>query len=150
MSVTESSINYHAFALFVHPIRCATQTRPSAPLALLGSSYLKMNKPHSPYSIAPTTYVKYEGACISKLFNETWGLQSNKVARWGEAHLGCKFHDRRGQSQIHPMSPPANESGNPKVINSNWHFMNLGGCGNSVKHSESHIIPSHSKFSNEA
>ncbi|CDH52141.1 predicted protein [Lichtheimia corymbifera JMRC:FSU:9682] len=36
-----------------------------------------------------------------------WGLQSNKVARWGEAHLGCKFHDRRGHSQIHPMSPPA-------------------------------------------
>ncbi|CDH59594.1 predicted protein [Lichtheimia corymbifera JMRC:FSU:9682] len=36
-----------------------------------------------------------------------WGLQSNKVARRGEAHLGCKFHDRRGHSQDHPMSPPA-------------------------------------------
>ncbi|CDH52367.1 predicted protein [Lichtheimia corymbifera JMRC:FSU:9682] len=46
-------------------------------------------------------------ACISKLYNEAWGLQSNKVARRGEAHLGCKFHDRRGRSQIHPMSPPA-------------------------------------------
>ncbi|CDH56799.1 predicted protein [Lichtheimia corymbifera JMRC:FSU:9682] len=47
---------------------------------------------------------KHKGACISKLYNEAWGLQWNKVARLGEAHLGCKFHD---QPLIHPMSPPA-------------------------------------------
>ncbi|CDH60263.1 predicted protein [Lichtheimia corymbifera JMRC:FSU:9682] len=35
------------------------------------------------------------------IFNRT------KLRRRGEAHLGCKFHDRRGRSQIHPMSPPA-------------------------------------------
>ncbi|CDH59879.1 predicted protein [Lichtheimia corymbifera JMRC:FSU:9682] len=43
-----------------------------------------------------------------------WGLQSNKVARRGEAHLVCKFHDRRGHSQIHPMSPPAKVEKNLK------------------------------------
>ncbi|CDH53646.1 predicted protein [Lichtheimia corymbifera JMRC:FSU:9682] len=46
-------------------------------------------------------------AFISKLYNGTWGLQSYKVARRDEAHLGCKFHDQARHSQIHPMSPPA-------------------------------------------
>ncbi|CDH55548.1 predicted protein [Lichtheimia corymbifera JMRC:FSU:9682] len=36
-----------------------------------------------------------------------WALQSNKVARLGEAHLGRKFHDQPRRSQNHPMSPPA-------------------------------------------
>ncbi|CDH56063.1 predicted protein [Lichtheimia corymbifera JMRC:FSU:9682] len=66
-----------------------------------------MNKDHLSYSITLTAYVKHKIACISKLYNETWGVQSNKVARRGQAHLVCKFHDRRGHSQIHPMSPPA-------------------------------------------
>ncbi|CDH53170.1 predicted protein [Lichtheimia corymbifera JMRC:FSU:9682] len=59
-----------------------------------------MNKHHLPYSITLEAYVKHKCACISKLYNETWGLQSNNSARLGEAHLGCKFHDRRGQSRI--------------------------------------------------
>ncbi|CDH56829.1 predicted protein [Lichtheimia corymbifera JMRC:FSU:9682] len=69
-----------------------------------------MNKYHLSYSITLTAYVKHKGACISKLYNETWGLQSNKVARRG---------DRRGHSQIHSMSPSAkvekNSRGRPSI-----------------------------------
>ncbi|CDH56619.1 predicted protein [Lichtheimia corymbifera JMRC:FSU:9682] len=60
-----------------------------------------MNKNHLSYGITLTAYVKHKGAYISKLYNETWALQSNNIARRGEAHLGCNFHDRRGQSLIY-------------------------------------------------
>ncbi|CDH48388.1 predicted protein [Lichtheimia corymbifera JMRC:FSU:9682] len=83
-----------------HASFSGTQTRLSASLALSGSSYLTMNKHHLSYSTPLTAYAKHKGACISKLYNETWGLQSNKVARRGEAHLGCKFHDQPRRSQI--------------------------------------------------
>ncbi|CDH56954.1 predicted protein [Lichtheimia corymbifera JMRC:FSU:9682] len=66
------------------------QTSPSAPLALSASSYLTINKHHLSYSITLTAYVKHKSACISRIYNETWGLQSNKVARRGEAHLGVQ------------------------------------------------------------
>ncbi|CDH55796.1 predicted protein [Lichtheimia corymbifera JMRC:FSU:9682] len=86
---------------------CVAQRSPSASSALSGSTYLTISKDHLSYSIMLTEYVKHKGACISKLYNETWGPQSNKVARRAEAHLGCKFHDQPRHSQIHPMSPPA-------------------------------------------
>ena len=79
---------------------CVTQARPCAPSALLEPSCFTMNKHHLSYSTTLIAYVKHKGACISKLYNETWGLQSNKVARRGRKRILSKFHDRARRSQI--------------------------------------------------
>ncbi|CDH61575.1 predicted protein [Lichtheimia corymbifera JMRC:FSU:9682] len=45
---------------------------------------------------------------VSQIFTMRRGVfNRTELLVRGEAHLVCKFHDRRGHSQIHPMSPPA-------------------------------------------
>ncbi|KAJ8656002.1 hypothetical protein O0I10_008223 [Lichtheimia ornata] len=73
-----------------------------------------MNKDHLSYSITLTAYAKHKVSCISKLYNEAWGLYEDKPAWLGQQHLVCQFHDQGGHSQICQMSPPAKlESGRP-------------------------------------
>lgn len=64
-------------------------------------------KDHLSYSITHTAYIKLKVTCISKLYNQPWGLYENNVARRGQRKHVCKLHDRCCQSQISQMLPPA-------------------------------------------
>ncbi|CDH49291.1 predicted protein [Lichtheimia corymbifera JMRC:FSU:9682] len=86
---------------------CVAQTSPSASSALSGSTYLTMNKDHLPYSITLISYVKHEGACISKLHNETWGLPIEQSCSAGWSAPWVQVSRSSSTVLDFAMSPPA-------------------------------------------